>query len=177
MRAHFSRNETFVSLSTVHSIYPHELNHTQPAGASGVWLVRWACAGTIYFCSVLAALGRPSTKYFFLFTVHYLNSFVPNARQAGQATVLGLPSLSMCPWLLMYTCRASASRDRIQRKTQSVEPYAGVDYNLTLCPLRSRLQHIYNGQPYVRVDLNLMPESTLSPCQGHWIWPRYGRSG
>ncbi len=22
-------------------------------------------------------------------------------------------------------------------------PYAGVDYNLTLCPLQSRLQHIY----------------------------------
>jgi hypothetical protein len=28
-------------------------------------------------------------------------------------------------------------------------PYAGVDYNLTLC----RLQHIYHGQPYARVDL------------------------
>jgi hypothetical protein len=29
--------------------------------------------------------------------------------------------------------------------------YAGVDYNLTLCPLQSRLQHIYHGQPYARV--------------------------
>ncbi len=27
-------------------------------------------------------------------------------------------------------------------------PYAIVDYNRTLC----RLQHIYNGQPYTRVD-------------------------
>ncbi len=32
-------------------------------------------------------------------------------------------------------------------------PYAGVDYyNLTFCPLQSRLQHIYHGQPYARVD-------------------------
>jgi hypothetical protein len=52
-----------------------------------------------------------------------------------------------------------------------MEPYAGVDYNLTLCPLKSRLEHIYHGQPYARVDLNPMPESTLSPSQGLWIWP------
>ncbi len=32
--------------------------------------------------------------------------------------------------------------------------YAEVDYNLTLCPLRSRLQHIYHMD-------NPMPESTL----------------
>jgi hypothetical protein len=42
-------------------------------------------------------------------------------------------------------------------------PYAGVDYNLTLCPLQSRLKHIFHGQPYARVDLNPMSESTLSP--------------
>jgi hypothetical protein len=50
-------------------------------------------------------------------------------------------------------------------------PYAGVDKSLTLCPLQSRLQHIYHGQPYVRVDLNTMPESTLSPSQRLWMWP------
>jgi hypothetical protein len=49
--------------------------------------------------------------------------------------------------------------------------YAGVDYNLTLCPLQSRLQHIYHGQPYAIVDLNPMPESTLSPRHGLLIWP------
>jgi hypothetical protein len=38
-------------------------------------------------------------------------------------------------------------------------------------PLQSRLQHIYYGQPYARVDLNPMPESTLSPSQGLRIWP------
>jgi hypothetical protein len=37
-------------------------------------------------------------------------------------------------------------------------PYAGVDSNLTLCPLQSRLQHIfYHGQPYARVDF--IPQS------------------
>jgi hypothetical protein len=44
-------------------------------------------------------------------------------------------------------------------------PYARVDYNLTLCSLQSRLQHVYHGQPYARVDLSPMPESTLSPIQ------------
>jgi hypothetical protein len=47
-------------------------------------------------------------------------------------------------------------------------PCDGVDYNLTLCPLQRRLQlqHIYHGQPYARIDLNPMPESTLSPQSG-----------
>jgi hypothetical protein len=30
--------------------------------------------------------------------------------------------------------------------------YAGADYNHTLCPLQSRLQYIYYGQPYARAD-------------------------
>ncbi len=45
-------------------------------------------------------------------------------------------------------------------------PYAGVAYNLTLFPLRSRLQQFTKGiigQPYARVDLNPTLESTLSP--------------
>jgi hypothetical protein len=62
-------------------------------------------------------------------------------------------------------------RGRIQRKTWCMGSYARVDYNLTLCPLQSRLQHIYHGQPYATVDLNPMPESTLFPSQGLWIWP------
>ncbi len=59
-------------------------------------------------------------------------------------------------------------RDCIQRETLCMGLYAGVDYNLTLC---DRLQHMYHGKPYVRVDLNPMPESTLSPSQGLRIWP------
>jgi hypothetical protein len=62
-------------------------------------------------------------------------------------------------------------RGRIQRKTRCMWPYAGVDYNLTLCPLQSRRQHIYHEQPYARVDLNPMPTSTLFPNLGLWIWP------
>ncbi len=43
-------------------------------------------------------------------------------------------------------------------------PYAEVDYNVTLCPLQSRLQHIYHGQPY-------MPESTWTLCQSRLYPP------
>jgi hypothetical protein len=59
-------------------------------------------------------------------------------------------------------------------------PYAAVDYNLMSTPeptpthlpwatLRPSFFHAYN-----RVDLNRnpVPESTLSPSQGLWIWPR-----
>jgi hypothetical protein len=55
------------------------------------------------------------------------------------------------------------ARGRTQRKTWCTEPYPGV---------QSRLQHIYHGPPSVRVDLNPMPESTLCPRQGLWIWPQ-----
>jgi hypothetical protein len=52
-------------------------------------------------------------------------------------------------------------------------PYAGVDYNLTLCPLQKRLQHIYHGLlatlPFARVDLKV--DFILS--RGLWIWPHF----
>jgi hypothetical protein len=48
-----------------------------------------------------------------------------------------------------------------------MESYGVVDYKLTLCPLQSRLQHhIYHRQPFASVDLNAMPESTLTLFQG-----------
>jgi hypothetical protein len=50
-------------------------------------------------------------------------------------------------------------------------PHAGVYYNLTLCPLQSRLQHIYHGHDPI-------PELTLSPSKGVWIWPHvYSAAG
>jgi hypothetical protein len=64
----------------------------------------------------------------------------------------------------------SENRGRIQRKTLWKGPYAIVDYNPTIWSLQCRLQHIYHGQPYARVDLNPMPESTLSSSQGLRIW-------
>ncbi len=56
-------------------------------------------------------------------------------------------------------------RDCIQRlysetvfkETWCMEPYVGVDHNLTLCLLQSRLQHMYRGQPYAMSTLNLLP--------------------
>ncbi len=62
-------------------------------------------------------------------------------------------------------------RGRIQRKTWCLGLYAGDDYNLALCPFHSRLQHIYHGQPYAKVDLNPMPESTLTLCQSRLFPP------
>jgi hypothetical protein len=51
-------------------------------------------------------------------------------------------------------------------------PYAGADYNLSLCPFQSRLQQIYHGHWALG---NPMPETTLTLClrrlQGIWIWP------
>ncbi len=41
-----------------------------------------------------------------------------------------------------YIDPVGVSWGRIQIKTWFMGPYAGVDYNLTLCPLQSRLQHI-----------------------------------
>jgi hypothetical protein len=41
---------------------------------------------------------------------------------------------------------------------KNMGPYAGADYNLTLCPLTFTMA-------------NPMPESTLSPSQGLWIGP------
>ncbi len=58
----------------------------------------------------------------------------------------------------------------------TVGPNAGVDYNLTLCPLQNRFQHIYHGQPYAREDLYNMPEATLFPSQGLSIWPLSSKS-
>ncbi len=59
-----------------------------------------------------------------------------------------------CPAFLLAV--HIVSRGRIQRKTWRMGPYAGVDYNIVLCPLQSRLLHIYHGQPYASVDLNPM---------------------
>jgi hypothetical protein len=36
----------------------------------------------------------------------------------------------------------------------------------SLVRLQSRLQHIYHGQPYARIDINPVPESILFLSQG-----------
>ncbi len=59
----------------------------------GPWLVCWD--RTIDFGPALAALAGP-VQYIVFLTVHYFNSFVLIAQQAGQAGMLGHLSLSMC---------------------------------------------------------------------------------
>ncbi len=48
-------------------------------------------------------------------------------------------------------------------------PYAGVDNNPSLCPLQSRLQHIYRGQLYARVDFLPQP-GTLDLASDQTVW-------
>jgi hypothetical protein len=65
------------------------------------WLILWACrAGTRDFCTALAGLVSP-VKNIFYHPVHYFNAFVPIARQAGQAAVLGRRSLNMFLWSVL----------------------------------------------------------------------------
>ncbi len=71
------------------------------------------------------------------------------------------PSDSLGP---PYKIRFVCNWGRIQRKTWWMEPYAGVDYNLALCPLQSRLQNIYREQPS-------LSESTLTLCQSRLYPP------
>ena len=53
-------------------------------------------------------------------------------------------------------------------------PSAGIDYNLILCHSRvDSNTFAMGGQPYASVDLNPVPESTLSPSQGRLICPLY----
>ncbi len=42
---------------------------------------------------------------------------------------------------------------------------AGDDYNRTLCPLQSRLQHIYHGQPQARPTLTLCQSRLYPPIR------------
>ncbi len=52
---------------------------------------------------------------------------------------------------------------RNRPEAESKEKHAGIDYNLTLCPFQSRLQHIYHGEPYARVrDFNFDSGFNLS---------------
>jgi hypothetical protein len=54
-----------------------------------------------FFCSASAALVGPVKNSFFL-NIHYFNSFVTIAQQAGKAAMLGRLSLSVCLWLFQW---------------------------------------------------------------------------
>jgi hypothetical protein len=67
--------------------------------------------------------------------------------------------------LSLYVMYSTVYAPRPNPIKNMVYPYAGVDYNLTLWPVQSRLQHIYHGQPYARVDF--IPKSrTLDLASG-----------
>jgi hypothetical protein len=67
------------------------------------WLVRWATRdGTRDFSSAFAALVGQVQNICFL-TAHYFTSFLPIARQAGQAVVPGRLSLSICLSICLWS--------------------------------------------------------------------------
>ncbi len=68
----------------------------------------------------------------------------------------------LCRWesCKMQCTWKTATEPNPKKNMVYVGPYAGVDNNLPLCPLLSRLQHIYP-----------MPESTLTLCQSRLYPP------
>jgi hypothetical protein len=84
-------------------------------------------------------------------------------------TVLYIPFLVDVSVVLGFIFQCACwqiSEAESKQKDSVMGPYATVDYNL---------QHIYHGQPNARVNLNPMPESTLSASQGLCIWPLHSK--
>ncbi len=69
-------------------------------------------------------------------------------------------------WVLTYLCLKSSLWGWIQRKTCWLGP-CFPELTITSPYVKSRIDSntSYHGQPYARVDLNPMPESTLFPNQ------------
>jgi hypothetical protein len=61
-------------------------------------------------------------------------------------------------------------RGRIQRKAWCLGPYAGAASPYVHSRVDSNTLTMSKQPLQARVDLNPMPESTLSPSQGLWIW-------
>jgi hypothetical protein len=62
------------------------------------WLVCWSCRNSKRFFYALEVLVSPVQHILYFFTVHYINSFVLIAQQAGQAVIPGRLSLRMYLW-------------------------------------------------------------------------------
>jgi hypothetical protein len=77
--------------------------------------------------------------------------------------ILSVPYFILPPHRLHCVGRVLGSNPEVKSKKKKkwrMGPYAGADYNLTLCPLQSRLQ-----SPNTFTMDNPMPESTLTLCQ------------
>ncbi len=78
---------------------------TNEGGPALVGLLGLCCRYKRFlFC--LGCSSQPIIKDIFFLTIHYFNSYVPIAQQAGQAAVLGRLSLSMClqVWCMKRFC-------------------------------------------------------------------------
>ncbi len=60
--------------------------------------------------------------------------------------------------------RTSEAESNKKSGVYCMRPCAGVEYNLNLCRLQSRLQHMYHGQHYARVDLRHSGKHLICHC-------------
>jgi hypothetical protein len=91
---------------------------------------------------------------------------LPCASAAALAQCLSLP------WNVCFLIRRASSPEAESKEKHGFwDPMPELTINSHYVYIQRRLKQIYHGQPYARVDLNPMPESTLSPGQGLRIWP------
>jgi hypothetical protein len=104
----------------------------QMVGALPWLLVGLVCsASTRKLCSALAALLGPVQNNIYL-TVHYFNSFVPSAQQAGQAAVCWVACLLGCVSGYRAERRVDKScsiRDQSGRDADISSIYQGYSHN------------------------------------------------
>ncbi len=107
----------------------------------------------------LALTFLVATNFTKLKIISFLNRYRKQLKPIDKELKYTFISLNLGPGSgIRKTYPGSGYWDRIQRKTWCIGPYAGVDYNPTLC----RFQHMYHGQPYTKVYCILQ--------SGTWIW-------
>jgi hypothetical protein len=113
-------------------------------------------------------ISYSTPRFYYLTVIMFLNNFFLRAHVPRGCNLGFYRSGSASRMILV--------RGRIQRETFVWDPMT--ELTITSPYFHSRTRFNCNtftmgtGQPYARVDLNPMPESTLSLSQGLWIWPQ-----
>ncbi len=97
------------------------------------------------------------TLYFFPFSTFIVSTVVKIETSTVAFVLFSLPHL-------LFMGKRFLSRGRIQRKIWCMGPCAGVDYNLIVCRLQSRLQHMYHWEWATLCQSRLYP-----PARDSWV--------
>ncbi len=115
-------------------------------------------------CSFISIKGCPFTRGTSESTANSMPIFEPVYNVAIQTTYCTMQLYTTCPGK-ENSCARISKRFRSagidHEGSILLASVAGVDHNLTLCPL--------HGQPHARVEHNPIRESTISLSQGLWI--------